>query len=141
MYDFIFSYYRSCTFDCRRDVQGLLVSIRSSRVVLSIALSDPFGALTVNPLALSDSSIWRGVNSKTVLTTIRPGALVDSIIRPNEFTLAMLFVIEILSTIATAVLPVEDTCTVHLVHLPLTLIAAVISPSIGAVSLNHIVAE
>lgn len=108
---------------------------------------NPSSAFAILPSATLYLLIYCCVIAISVLFTIHPLAFVLTAVFPSEDTISMLFVILELSFVDSSVLPLQNTVTLHLIRHPLTFVLSIvrlviqISPSVLAVSLNHIVFE
>lgn len=69
---------------------------------------NPLHSLAVGPLALSRLAVLRGVGAEAVLAAVSPLSHVDPTVRPDKPTVAVLLIILVLSFVAAAVLPVEE---------------------------------
>ena len=74
-----------------------------------------------------------------VLLTINPPAPVDMSIGPEEGTMAMLLVLDVLPLVALPIGPAQDSETIHLVHPPHADILSPILPIISSFALNVVV--
>ena len=108
---------------------------------LSSSIIDPSDPLSILPLSLSLLSIVTHIHTNAMLFTISPAALIHATIGPDEFALAVLLVLEVLSDVLSLVGPREGSMPVHLVLDPVAFILATILPRVDALPVDIVVQE
>jgi hypothetical protein len=76
---------------------------------------------------------------RTVLLAVLPAASQNSSVRPYEFSLPVLLVINVLPLKTLAILPLKQSQAVFLVISPHAFVATLVTPSVSAVAVTHIV--
>ena len=110
----------------------------SSSTILS---SDPSDALTVFPLSVFLMALAGNIHSLTMLFTALPIAFVAATIRPDEFTVALLFIVYVFTDILPTISPGESTLPMHFVVAPFALVLAAIGPSVYSLSVDVVIIE
>ena len=104
-------------------------------------LVEPALNFSVRPLAFLFDTFSACEVAKAVLFSIQPLTIKDASIGPRKHPLSLFPVISELAFIYSAVWPLKDSGTVHLVGCPVTIETATIAPSVETLSRNVILLE
>lgn len=108
---------------------------------LILGLLYPRASLSIVPTTVPGFAFHIVVNTHSLLLSIFPISIVLATVWPREEAVPLLFVVEVVAFVSSAIGPGEHAFSVHLVIGPLAVEHASISPRVGALPVDVVVDE
>lgn len=97
--------------------------------------------MSVVPLTMFFAAMSVTIDASTVLLAVMPLSHVASAVAPREFSVALLFAMDVFADVLPSVDPKEAAPAVHLVIVPLALIGAIVVEEVLSMAVKLVVDE